>query len=123
MQRHRQAVSITTNLRVKIDFILPELSAKKVVTWDFCVDESDKGRYDMILGRDIFTSLGLNLKFSDHIIETDDGPFKGYTAPMIDMGKYYFKYLNTEDITSLQMRTQNKYMNCNKSVLLLNNYM
>ena len=93
------------------------------MTWDFCVDESDKGIYDMILGRDIFTSLGLNLKFSDHIIETDDGPFKGYTAPMIDMGKYYFKYLNTEDITSLQMRTQNKYINCNKSVLLLNNYM
>ena len=36
MQWHTQAGSITTNLKVKIKFILTELSATKIVTWD-CV--------------------------------------------------------------------------------------
>ena len=53
----------------------------------------------MILGRDLLTSLGLNLKLSDHIIEADDGPFKGSTAPMVDMGTYEFKDLETKKIT------------------------
>ena len=40
--------------------------------WNFHVDESDKGRYDIILGRDLLTALVLNLKFSDHVIKVDD---------------------------------------------------
>ena len=49
----------------------------------------------MILGPDILTELGLNLKFSEHVIEADDGNFKGSTTPMVDLGTYIFKYLNT----------------------------
>ena len=63
------------------------------MTWDYHVDESNKVRYDMILGREILTVLGLNLKFSDHVIEEDDIPFKGYTASMVDLGTYEFKDL------------------------------
>ena len=48
-----QAGNITTNLKVKIYFNLPENSAPKIVMWDCHVDDSAKGRYDMILGRDI----------------------------------------------------------------------
>ena len=58
------------------------------------------GRYAMILGRDLLTTLGLNLKFSDHVIKPYDGTFKGSTAPMVDLGMYEFKYLNTGKITS-----------------------
>ena len=99
MQWHTQAGSITTNLKVKIDFNLPNLSATKIATWKCHVDNSAKGRYDMILGRYLLTTLGLNLKLSDHFIEADDGPFKGSTSPMVDMGTYEFKYLNTGNIT------------------------
>ena len=60
--------------------------------WNCHVDESDKGRYDMILGRYLLTSLGLNLKLYDHIIEVDDVPFKGYTETIVNMGTYGFKY-------------------------------
>ena len=60
MQCHTQAGSITTNLKVKIDFILPELSATKSLKWDFQVDDSAKGRHNMILGRYQLTNLGLN---------------------------------------------------------------
>ena len=35
MQWNMQAVNITNNIKVKIDFTLPELSATKIVTWTF----------------------------------------------------------------------------------------
>ena len=67
--------------------------------WDCHVDDSAKGIYDMVLGRDLLTALGLNLKCSDQVIEADDGPFKGLMAPMVDLGTYEFTYLNTGKIT------------------------
>ena len=60
------------------------------MTWKCHVDESAKGKYDMILGRYLLTELGLNLKFSDHIIEAGCGPFKGYTTSMVYLGMYEF---------------------------------
>ena len=63
----------------------------KLVTWKCHVDDSDKGIYDIILDIDLLTALGLDLKFSDHGIEADDGPFKGSTAPMVGLGTYDFK--------------------------------
>ena len=59
MQWHMQAVSITTDLKVKIDLTLSEISATKIVTWNFHVDNSSKGKYDMILVRNLLTALGL----------------------------------------------------------------
>ena len=44
------------------------------------MDESAKGRCDMILGRYLLTELGLNLKLSDYVIEANDGPSKGLTV-------------------------------------------
>ena len=91
MQWHTQAGNITTNLKVKIDFTLPALSAMNVVTWRFHVDDSAKGGCDMILVRDLLTELRLSLKFSEHVIKADDGPFKVYTTTMVDFGTYIFK--------------------------------
>ena len=99
IQWHTQAGSSTTNLKDKMYFTLPELSPTKIVTWKFHVDEYAKGRYDIIFGRDIWTALGLNLEFSDRVIEADDGYFKGSKAPMVDLGMYEFKDLNTGKIT------------------------
>ena len=49
----------------------------------------------MILGQDILTELVFNLKLSEHVIESDDGIFKGSTEPMVDLGTYELKKLNT----------------------------
>ena len=38
-------------------------------------------------------------KFSDHVIEADDGPFKESTSPMVDLDTYEFTYLITGKIT------------------------
>ena len=70
MQWHTQAGKITTNLEVTVDFTLPELSATKIVAWNFHVHEYAHA-----------------------------GPLKGSTTPMVDLGTYEFKDLNTEKIT------------------------
>ena len=44
MQWHTQAVNITTNLKVEVDFTLPSLNANNAVAWKCHVDESNKGR-------------------------------------------------------------------------------
>ena len=99
MQWCTQSGNTTTDLKVKVDSTLTPLSATKVVKWDCHVDESSKGRYDMILGRDLLKWIKLNSKFSEHVIKADDGPFQGSTTPMIDLGTYTFKYLNTDKFT------------------------
>ena len=122
MQWHMQSCSTTSNIKVKIDFTLYEISATKIMTWNFNVDDSSKGVYDMILGRDLLKDLVLNLKFFNNAIEADDGPFIGSMEFMVDLGTYEFKDLKTGMITPdefLQMITQKKYTNRNKSILML----
>ena len=67
--------------------------------WNFHVDYYAKGGYVIILGIYLLTDLGLNLKLSEHVIEENDGTFKGLAAPMVDMGTFEFKYLNSGKIT------------------------
>ena len=47
----------------------------------------------------------MNLKISEHVIEADDGTFKGSTTPMVNLGEYIFKDLNTGKITPEQLFT------------------
>ena len=54
--------------------------------------------YAMILGRYILTSLVSNLILSEHVMETYYEPLKGSTAPVVDLGTYEFKILNTGEI-------------------------
>ena len=81
-----QARNITTNIKVNIDFTLPTLSTKNVVTWKCHADDSAKGGYDIILVGDLLTELGLNLKLYEHVIEADDITFNGSATPMADLG-------------------------------------
>ena len=55
MQWHTQASNIITNIKVKVYFTVPALSATNAVTWKYHVYKSPKVRCDMILGRDILT--------------------------------------------------------------------
>ena len=53
----------------------------------------------MILGGDILTQLGLNIKLSEHVIKTDYGTLKESQAPMVDLSTYEFRNLNEGGIT------------------------
>ena len=65
----------------------------------------------------------MNLKFSDHVIESDDELFQESTTPMVDLGTYELKDLNTRKLylkNRLQMLMSKEYMNCKISILPLN---
>ena len=74
LQRKTQAGNLTTNLKVKTDFILPGFSATKILTWEFHVGNSTKGGYDMILSRYLLTSLGLNIIFMNMSVKKVTDP-------------------------------------------------
>ena len=46
----------------------------------------------MILRRYLLTALVLNIKLSERIIEVDDGPLKGSTAPLVDLVTCEFNF-------------------------------
>ena len=52
----------------------------------------------MILGRYLLTDLGLDDKFSENIIIGCGAPFKGCSAPMVDLSTYYFKPLTDNKV-------------------------
>ena len=62
MQWHTQAGIISTDLKVRIDFNLPEYSVKKIMKWECHMDDFSNGRFDMILDRYLLTELVLNIK-------------------------------------------------------------
>ena len=105
MQWHTQNGSIKINMKAKIYFTLPELSVTKIVTWIFHVNGSTWVRYDMILGRDLFTALGLNIKLSDYVIEPYYVYFQGSTAPVVGLVTYAFKNINTGNVTPAEFFT------------------
>ena len=61
--------------------------------WKCHEDESSTGRYDMILGRDLLTALVLDLKFYKNVIYGGEGPYKGCSAPILDINNYDFNVL------------------------------
>ena len=102
-----QAGNFKTSKKVNVDFFLPEFSATEIVTWKYHVDESNNGRYDIILGRDLLTALVLDLKFSDNFIYGRKGSYEGCSAPMVDLSNYAF---NT--ITAKLLNWNNPLLTC-----------
>ena len=57
------------------------------------MDDTAEGRYYMILGRDLLIELGLDIKFSYHVIIGDSVSYEGCSSPTIDVHNYDFKYI------------------------------
>ena len=72
----------------------------KTVTWKCYLDDSTISRYDMIIGRDLLTALGLELKFYDPVIVGSKSPYEGCLSPMVDMINYDYAHL-TDKIVNL----------------------
>ena len=64
------AGSFTTNKICKLQFTLPELHEKRLINWDFHVTRQSFN-YDMIIGRDLLTELGLEFSFKKQTITWD----------------------------------------------------
>ena len=68
--------------------------------WKCHLDESTTNRYDMILGRDLLTTLGLDLAFFENVIHGGQGPYKGCSSPMVDVNNYDFNILTKKQLNS-----------------------
>ena len=68
------------------------------MTWKCHVDESITVRYEIILGRDLLTALELDLKFFENVIHGGEGPYKGCSAPIIDVNNYDFNILRATTV-------------------------
>ena len=58
------------------------------------MDNSAEGSYDMILGGDLITALGLDKRFSKHFIIDGSGLYEGCLSPMNNLNDYEVKYLS-----------------------------
>ena len=63
-----QAVNFTASNKLNVELCLHYFSTTDIVTYKCHVYDSAKGRYNMIMGRDLLTTLGLDPKFSDFIV-------------------------------------------------------
>ena len=62
-----------TTKRCKTEFILDEFFTNKVIEWDLHVDTSEgPHRYDMLIGRDLLSELGIQFDFKSHTMTWDD---------------------------------------------------
>ena len=69
-----------TSKRAQCTFMLPEFHTDRVIEWDLHVTKTI-GTYDMILGRDLLSELGIKFDFTDMSVEWD-----GISIPMKDSG-------------------------------------
>ena len=83
-----------TTRKCQAQFTLPELHDNRLIAWDVHVTK-DLGAYDMIIGRDILTDLGIDIKFSTREIEWD-----GNSIPLRDndLSVKEAYYVNDSDI-------------------------
>ena len=61
------------------------------MTWKCHVGKFTNIIYDIILGRDLLTSLGLDVKFSDNVYEK-------CLVPMVDVSSYEFKSMTDKTV-------------------------
>ena len=88
--------------KLNVDICLPEFNVTKIVFCKFHIDFSTNSRYNVILGRELLTSLLLDIKFSRNVIICGEGPYEGFLSPMVDVRNYDFialteKYLNRKN--------------------------
>ena len=73
-----------TKLKGLVKFTLPEFYLNREITYVCHIDDTTSPRaasYDMIMGRDIMSELGLDISFSNHEITWD-----GVAVPMKERG-------------------------------------
>ena len=52
----------------------------------------------MIRSRDLLIALGLDLKLSDNFIIGRKVPYKGFSAPMVDISNYDFTFITDKTV-------------------------
>ena len=107
------AGELTTTRKTKALFTMPELCDDQVIEWPLHVADN-MGAYDMIIGRDLLSFMGIDIQFSNRTVNYHDKhlPFKSYDAsPDTD---YYVEENNaiTERAERIKEILDAKYQAC-----------
>ena len=68
--------NISTMETTQLQFCLPELHDSRIIKWKVHVHKGQGLRYDMIIGRDLMTKLGMIIDFNDQTLEWDKSYIK-----------------------------------------------
>ena len=70
-----------TNKIAKIHFTLPKFFESKIIEWQAHLFPKGNNNYEMIIGRDLLTTLGIDISFSQQVMTWDDRivPMKSLT--------------------------------------------
>ena len=71
-QWYTAAGVLNTNTKIATSFSLPELHANKLINQSLHVVDLNINRYDMIIGRDLIRSLGIDIHGTDITIHWDN---------------------------------------------------
>ena len=94
------AGTFSTRGRTKVKFKFLELREQSLIEWDMHVTPNDM-HYDMIIGRDLLTELGIKLDFDNLCIE-----WKGSEVPMRSIDDNIKKTFFVKDSSSLDEATE-----------------
>ena len=107
-----KAGSFNTNSKCKISFVLPEFHENRDITANVYVDNSSNEdcKYDMIIGRDLLSALGIDLVFSEGVMLWDNAivPMRAtswLSIHNIDLYEAHIHHMN-DPLTSEAARIQ-----------------
>ena len=80
--------ALQTTTKCQAQFTIPELHDNRLIEWDLHVTKT-LGAYDMIIGRDILTDLGIDIRFSNNTVEWDDSEIPMKDADLDEQESYH----------------------------------
>jgi hypothetical protein len=102
--------TFSTSARCAVPFFIVDFSTQKRVIWNFHVDnsiKSTKSGYDMIIGRDLLTKLGIDIKFSSNTLKWEDTeiPMREF-GELRDRQMAYHCYYIRDDVVATKQLTK-----------------
>ena len=67
--------------------MLPAFHEKHIISWSSFVDKTNQlsSRYDMIIGRDLISELGMSFRFIDYLMEWDNATISMQNPKIFDL--------------------------------------
>ena len=88
--------TLNTNTKCTVEFSIPEMHDARLIKWDMYVTKN-LGAYDMILGRDLMTDLGIDIHFSTNSVTWD-----GIEIPMKDRDATFEESFHIGDTAAVE---------------------
>ena len=75
------------------------------------MDDSNEGRYNVVIGSYLFTASVIDLNFYDNTIECGKVPHQGCTSSMVNLNNYNFNPINGKMLPFSEESFNDAYMN------------